>query len=169
MPFVCKEDGGIQCHPEIKPQTLEEARDLLVSLIGKSNVIGNGHSHQRNVIALCGHVTGGYHHFEITEQGKYILERGTLGPQGFLACEGDKDETASERASDNAEEINLGQVLQECELTSAGSTPVLIRELIGRRVRDYNYGDPITKDLRPDRVNIERDKAGVFIRRIWFG
>ena len=169
MPFVSKEDGGIQCQPEIKPQTLDEAREELVSLIGEDNVIGEGHSHQRIVIQLCGHISGLYHHFEITEQGKYILECGTFGPQGFLACAGDEGARVSRHEDNDAAETNLGQVLQECNLTSAGSTPVLIRELIGRRVRVYNYGDPITKDLRPGRVNIEREKDGVFIQRVWFG
>ena len=169
MPFVCKADGAIQCQAEPKALTLEEARAILVSLIGEDNVIGDGHTHSQIVIQLCGHVSGVYHHFKITDQGEFILERGIMGRQGFRACPGDEAENQACLAENDDGETNLGKILQECDLTSAASMPVLIRELIGRPVRVYNYGDPITKDLVEGRVNIERDKTGSNIRRIWFG
>lgn len=47
-------------------------------------------------------------------------------------------------------------------------TPVFVHELIGRIPRVYTIGDPLTKDFRLDRVNIEKDTSGR-IGRIWIG
>jgi hypothetical protein len=41
--------------------------------------------------------------------------------------------------------------------------------LLGKPVRVYHTGDPLTKDLRPDRVNLELNKQTERIIRVWWG
>ena len=170
MPFVCKDNGGIQCQ-DTPTLSLEDARAFLVSLIGAENVIGKGHTHSRIVIQLCGHSTGVYHHFEITPFGEFILQHGFVGPMGFLPCPGDADagEQAQNFADDDDNSPTLGKILAEGQYTSCASIPVLVRDLIGRPVRVYKKGDPITKDFVKDRVNIVLDKSGQIIVDIWYG
>lgn len=42
-------------------------------------------------------------------------------------------------------------------------------ELVGKRIRVYRYGDLITKDHRPDRVNIVLDAQSALVVDVWFG
>lgn len=51
---------------------------------------------------------------------------------------------------------------------TVGTTPVLIRELLGRLGRCYTQGDALTKDFVLERVNIEHDRNGR-ISDIWYG
>jgi hypothetical protein len=44
-----------------------------------------------------------------------------------------------------------------------------LSKLIGYTVRLYHTGDPLTRDLRPDRFDIELDPTTERIVRVWFG
>jgi hypothetical protein len=44
-----------------------------------------------------------------------------------------------------------------------------ISSLIGKSLRVYHTGDPLTKDLRPDRANIELSPSTDLIVQVWFG
>ena len=53
--------------------------------------------------------------------------------------------------------------------SAAFGTPVLVRELVGHPLRVYEDGQPITKDYRPERVNIVLTPGTDVIMDIWFG
>lgn len=62
-----------------------------------------------------------------------------------------------------------GGVLAENNVSEGNSTdPTLISEIVGHPLRVYKTGDAITKDFRPDRVNIETDTEGTIVN-VWFG
>ena len=76
---------------------------------------------------------------------------------------------------DNCERFvaeNCGAITLDVEAvqaaTSVGALSVQIRELLNRPLRVYKTGEAITKDFRPERVNIEVSEKN-FIRDIWFG
>ena len=164
MPYVCREDGAIQCEGNTGA-SLAETRSLLEALIAGNNV-KSGETRSRIVPSACGFPSGVYHRFEITEEGYKILFFGFAGPQGFYPC---SDQAMDELGVQTMEKGGLADMFREGTFTSAGYTPVLVRELIGRPVRVYNPGDALTKDLRPERVNIEVSKSGNTILKIWFG
>jgi len=137
--WVCKQDGTIQCG-YAREITLEEMRIELAELIGDSNIL-NMEKRSRVVISVCGAPTGNLNAYEITQEGWRLLDHGIRGRQGFEPCEG--------------EEIPNPQ-------------PVQIQELVGRPLRVYKTGDPITADSIPNRVNIVTDDQRVIVS-IWFG
>lgn len=159
--WVCKFDGTIQCDEDSKEITLEEMRKQLAALIGDDNILDMKKS-SRPMITLCGMPTGRMNSYEITEKGWFVLSRGIVGPQGFERCE--EDIGKKEKAGAAEADINIGQVIGIC----TSSNPVFIRELIGHPIRVYKTGDPLTKDWRPDRVNIETDAEGIIVK-VWFG
>jgi hypothetical protein len=148
--WVCKLDGTIQCDSDSKEITLEEMRVELESIIGSSNIL-NMEKRSRIVPDVCGFPTGKVNAYEITEWGAQLLETGFVGRQGFEPCSGDG-------------EVNLAQFLG----TSVRDTPSTIRELIGRTARVYKTGDALTRDWRPERVNIELNETSKVVD-IWFG
>ena len=165
MPYVCKPNGEIQCQGN-KPLSLEQATVLLIKLIGKENLVGEGHSHSLIVPKMCGLPGGIFHHFEITEEGEYLLSNGIMGRVGFRPCPGDAEtETAAFEALLDVKNLNIGSLVQLGGYTSATTNPVLIRELIGRGSRIYQSGDLLTKDYIENRVNIEL--SGSVIMSIW--
>lgn len=159
--WVCKFDGTIQCDEDAKEITLEQMRKQLAALIGGDNILDMKKT-SRPMITLCGMPTGRLNSYEITAKGWFVLSRGIVGPQGFERCE--KDAGKKEKADAAEADINMGQVIGIC----TSSNPVFIRELPGHPVRVYKTGDPLTKDWRPDRVNIETDTEGIIVR-VWFG
>ena len=50
----------------------------------------------------------------------------------------------------------------------SNSTPIYVRELVGRPLRVYNTADMLTEDFRLDRINIEVGDDGNVID-IWPG
>jgi hypothetical protein len=155
--WVCKPDGTIQCDEDSKEITLEEMREELASIIGDKNILGMKKT-SRPMIQLCGVPTGKMNAYEITEQGALILERGFVGPRGFNRCsaEGDKESEPSE--------ANVGQIIGSLTCHN----PTTVKELAGHPLRVYKTGDALTKDWRPDRVNIEIDSKGIIVS-VWFG
>ena len=155
--WVCKPDGTIQCDEDSKEITLEEMRGQLASLIGEDNIIGM-RKISKPMIQLCGMPTGKMNAYEITEKGALILERGFVGRQGFNPCSVEVD------AKSASSELNIGEIIGSLTCHN----PTTIRELIGHPLRVYKTGDAITKDWRPDRVNIEINSNGLIVN-IWFG
>ena len=152
--WVFKFDGTIQCDPDSVEITLEEMRQELSRIIGEGNIVSM-EKRSREMIQLCGMPTGSANAYEITEEGWYILNHGIVGRLGFCLCsdsKSDKDVT------------NIGQVIGA--ITS--SNPVMIRELVGHPLRIYKTGDAITKDWRPERVNIELSDKETIVD-VWFG
>jgi hypothetical protein len=155
--WVCKPDGTIQCDEDSKEITLEEMRGELASFIGEDNILSMKKV-SKPMIQLCGMPTGKMNAYEITERGYFILERGFVGPRGFIRCSADGD-TKSESS-----DINVGQIIGSLTCHN----PTTVRELAGHPLRVYKTGDAITKDWRPDRVNIEVDSKSSIVND-WFG
>ena len=153
--WVCKFDGTIQCDPDSKEITLEEMRKELAMFIGEDNILG---MEKRSVpmVQLCGMPTGSVNAYEITEKGESLLENGFFGRRGFNPC--------PTVAALNAD-VNVGQLIGM--LTSRN--PTTIKELVGRSLRVYKTGDPLTMDWRPERVNIETNPDNGVIVQVWFG
>jgi hypothetical protein len=139
--WICKHDGSIQCEPG-GGVSLEEMRKELAELIGGENILK---MEQRSVtvIQVCGAPTGNLNAYLITEEGWRLLNDGIRGREDFNPCEGE----------------NIPIPIPQ---------PVQIQELIGRPLRVYKTGEAITKDRRPNRVNIETDDQDVIVS-IWFG
>lgn len=156
--WVCKCDGTIQCDPNSSEISLETMREELASIIGEDNIISM-EKRSQPMIQVCGAPTGRMNAYQITPAGWCILNRGFVGRQGFNVC----PDGATEQEESGAT-VNVGRAIGA--LTSGN--PTLIRELIGHPLRVYQTGDAITKDWRPDRVNIETDENAVIVD-VWFG
>lgn len=160
---IYKQDGTIQCYPNIPPRPLAEDETALLKLgVGricdKANVPG-----PLVVNAPCGAPTGQVNSFAIPADDWEQLQAGIVGTLGFKPWTGAP-----------LPEMDLGPCCESSPPTGwhgtrsgADGTPVLIRELVGRPVRCYRLGDPITKDFRPDRVNIVHLDSRV--TDVWFG
>ncbi|WP_426924505.1 hypothetical protein [Ralstonia pseudosolanacearum] len=153
--WVYKHNGTVQCDSSHKPTSLGDTRKTLEAVIGSDNVLSQ---EERTVpmIQLCGAPTGNVNAYEITDKGWYLLRDGTVGRVGF------------ERWSDESKahfdgDINIGKVIGA--LTSR--QPQSVQELVGHPLRVYRTGDALTKDWRPDRVNIETNEG--LIVSVWFG
>jgi hypothetical protein len=158
--WVCKFDGTIQCDESSREITLEQMRKQLASVIGEDNILDMKKS-SRPMIDLCGVPTGRLNSYEITETGWFILNRGIVGNLGFEKCLAD-EETKTRQADGDIK--NIGRLIGEC----TKSNPIFVRELIGHPIRVYKTGDALTRDWRPDRVNIETSTDGIVVD-IWFG
>ncbi|WP_406609466.1 hypothetical protein [Agarivorans sp. JK6] len=152
--WVCKLDGSIQCDESSIVTTLYEDRNLLEKAIGEHHILSmEKRSHK--VIQLCGVPTGIVNAYEITEEGWIKLNTGFLGSLGFVLY--------SDYGTKNVE-TNLAEMIS----TLNGYSPKSIRELIGHPLRLYKTGDVITKDWKPERVNVETDDK-MIIANVWFG
>lgn len=80
--WVYKFDGRIQCEPESQPVSLETMRDQLAALIGSPNILSMRKA-SRPMPDRCGSPTGSMNTYEITSAGWRLLERGTVGKNGF--------------------------------------------------------------------------------------
>lgn len=153
--WVYKFNGTIQCDPETAAIPLEIMRLELEKYAGAENVLAMKTS-TRIMPALCGMPTGAINTYELTPAGWYQLEHGVLPNPGFMLLEDAKMQFSG---SDSVGQI-IGALIAE--------NPQLIRDLPGHPLRVYQTGDPITKDWRPDRFNIERS-ADNRIVQVWFG
>ncbi|UVO55078.1 hypothetical protein [Sphingomonas sp. SUN039] len=162
--WVCKPDGSIQCE-DIAGTPLDVARKQLAAIIGADEILN---AVQKHVIVpqTCGLPTGTLNAFELTDTGYFILFHGFVGPLGFKDCPHEIAAALGDGAV-AAGPLAAGVVNRISGLTSVHTTPVLIRDLLGRMVRAYHPGDALTEDLRPERVNIEI--ANGRIADIWFG
>jgi hypothetical protein len=132
--WVYKPDGTIQCDETERAIPLEEMRVELGGIIGAAEVL---RMEKRAVatIRMCGMPAGAVNAYEITEEGWTLLSSGTVGRRGFH----DWPEEEEPRG------------------------PATVRELIGRPVRVYRRGDPVTMDHRPERVDVETDDSNVIV------
>jgi hypothetical protein len=187
--WVYKADGTLQCGmgQEI---SLDQMRTELETLIGKNNVSA---SEKRTlpgfIIDLCGAPTGKVNAYKITAEGLYVLFHGFVGSAGFRvwtwpdAITGSAKPAATQSGGDahpwpwsalfaksETDEGRNRTALTNllASLTEVNANPTTLREIIGRPVRVYKTGDALTKDFRPERVNIEVSEAHQ-IARIWFG
>jgi hypothetical protein len=161
--WICKPDGTIQCQ-DVKGESLAEARARLERVIGPENVIGE-RQFSVPVFKLCGMPTGRTNAFELTEIGHHLLFHGFVGSLGFRNCRPETKAMASVAVAD--EKPELATLIEQSGVTGAANNPVLVRELIGHPVRVYEKGSMITKDFRPDRVNVVTLDG--LIHDIWFG
>ena len=162
--WVCKADGTIQCQgdPEIP---LDVMRAQLAAIIGEREIL-QAEKRSHIVPDVCGFPTGRMNAYQFTEHGYWLLTHGFVGPMGFTLC--DSQGAAPAARGEGRAETVLVDALRVTRLTSVGSMPTLIRELIGRPLRVYKAGDPLTQDFIQERVNIQVDESRR-IADIWFG
>ena len=142
--WVCKHDGSIQCEKS-GGTSLEEMKKELARLIGAEHIL-KMERRSVNVIQVCGSPTSNINAYLISEEGWHLLNDGIAGRHGFDPCKG--------------EDVPVSIPIP--------TQPTEIQELIGRPLRAYTTGAPLTEDHRPNRVNIETDKDGIIVQ-IWFG
>lgn len=153
--WIYKFDGTVQCEAEALEIPLEEMRRQLVVLIGANHILSMK-KEQRPMIQLCGMPTGALNCYEISQEGWILLSTGIAGMDGFQRLD--------EGPQESLENVNLGRLIGS--LTS--SNPQTVQELVGRTLRVYKTGDPLTKDWRPERCNIEVNDSPKIIK-VWFG
>lgn len=163
--WVCKADGRIQCqnNPEIP---LAVMRLELAWLVGGANIL----SEKKIAVIvpdLCGIPAGTFNAFEITEDGYHMLFHGFPGPNGFRDCPDAGKPVMPGLTDKDMPEPHFAAGVALTGISSATQSPVLVRELIGHRLRVYPQGSPITMDYVPDRVNIVT--KGHHIADIWYG
>jgi hypothetical protein len=147
--WVWRPDGAIQCFDKAG-ESLEDAHADLAQRIGSRNILDSTQL-SRPVIAMCGAPSGVMNAFLITERGFRLLFDGIAGPGGFSECDPEVNFPAQIRA---AGEADLSDIVTGTDISSARNNPVLVRELIGRPVRVYEFGNVVTGDYVADRVNI---------------
>ncbi len=161
---IYKQDGTVQCHPEILPRTLSHDEANLRK-IGVQNICASG-----NVLGpimapqWCGAPTSQVNAIAISDPDWQSLSHGIVGTLGFRLWIG----APVPQLDWTEESVSNAQPIPTAALMSVSMMPALIRDLIGRPVRCYAQGDSIEEDFVPDRVNIEHD-AAKRISNIWFG
>lgn len=174
--FVYRLDQSQQCYPERGARSVEEDKAALAKLIGPSDILeGRKIRVPIRVFEVCGGPTGMGNVFEITEAGAYTLFRGFVGPMGFKlwtwAPPFVKDKALSE---DHTipwpwKDIDTGSLINAlASLTEVGTQPIMLAEILGRRLRVIKEGDAVTMDWIPSRVNIVVNQESE-ISRIYFG
>ncbi len=119
----------------------------------------------------CGQPTGAVNAYEISESDWKKISDGFVGRLGFrlwtcdLSIDLDNDDLPWPWKSGGDDET---LPWPWPAATSVGSTPVLVRDLIGRPVRCYAEGTPVTRDFIPMRVNVVHSDDGKVVD-IWFG
>jgi hypothetical protein len=163
--WVCKPDGRIQCqdNPEIPLDTM---RKQLAAIVGDDNILD-----QKKITVItpkmCGIPAGTMNAYDLSEFGYELLHNGFVGPMGFRDCPGDGQHAMPGVTDQAGTEPNFATGVAFTGISSAGSTPTLVRDLIGHRVRVYEQGSPVTLDLIFGRVNVvTKDHV---IADIWFG
>ncbi|MEW6641123.1 MAG: hypothetical protein AB1586_11510 [Pseudomonadota bacterium] len=164
---VYKQDGTIQCEPEIKPRPLQVDADA-IRAIG-IRVIGGGQRERLPIFvpALCGSPTAWANVFSIDLNGVTRQQLFLLSAIGFRMWAFDPPARKSVAAGD--EDPFPHDLPVAANLLGPDPHPDRIADLIGYTVRIYRTGDPITKDYRRDRVNIETNPDSHRIVRYWFG
>ncbi len=154
--WIYRFDGTVQCDSGSREVTLEEMRAGLEAIVGEQNVRGM-EKRSLPTVELCGVPTGVVNAYEVTAEGWMLLNHGVVGNPGFALW-------PESRAPHVSKEVSPGLVLG----MSVRSIPSSIKDLIGRPLRVYTTGDAITKDWRPERVNIEVN-VNQHVIDIWFG
>ncbi|MBR1216755.1 hypothetical protein JQ557_02040 [Bradyrhizobium sp. U87765 SZCCT0131] len=165
---VYKQDGTIQCEPEIKPRPLKVDADA-IEAIG-IRVIGGG-QHERLPIfipALCGSPTAWANVFSIALGGVTRQQLFQLSSLGFRMWSFAPERAANPALAGDEDPFPLDMAIA-ANLLGSDPHPDRIADLIGHTVRVYRTGDPIPKDYRRDRVNFETDPGSHRIVRYWFG
>lgn len=163
--WVWRADGALQCS-DVAGQSLDAARADLALLVSDGGIIA-GKQMRRQVIAMCGAPSGVMNAFEVTELARHILFHGFVGPMGFADCPKEINVPPLAAVAEADRVADLAAVAGSTGITSATANPVLIRELVGRAVRIYEFGDSVTEDYRPYRTNIVTLDGRV--QDIWFG
>jgi hypothetical protein len=162
--WVCKTDGRVQCQDDSEIP-LATMRAELAMIIGAENILG-----QKKITVItpkmCGLSAGTLNAYEITDMGYYILYHGFIGPMGFHDCPGD-GRHAMPGVTDQEAAPGFAVGVALTGVSSAASTPVLARDLIGHLVRVYEQGSVISLDFIVGRVNIVT-KDGIIVD-IWYG
>ncbi len=161
---IFRPDGTVQCDSSVRPVPLPHDEALLRK-IGVKTICANGNVPGPLVVpACCGCPSGQVNAFAISFEDWETLQSGIVGTLGFALWAGAPlpDLGWADDCSLHPEPIPPSAV------PSLFNGPVLIRDLIGRPCRCYRHGDALTRDYRPERVNIEKDDDDR-ITKIWLG
>ena len=164
--WVIKDDGTRQCDDRNKGIPLEVMQQELEAL-GPKVIAAEKRQDCRAIIRVCGAPTGQVNAYEISEEDWETIQVSFVGPNGFRLWTCDARESSG--ALKMSGEIPWPLIHEMQKSSSAYSNPALVRELIGLESRYYEEGSPITKDYRPDRVNIVTERGTNVIMDIWFG
>lgn len=164
--WVIKDDGTRQCDERNKGMPLDVMQKELESLGAK---VHSAEKRQDCIahIRVCGAPTGQVNAYQISQEDWDEIKSSFVGPNGFREWTCDKRGDGGVISFSG--EIPWPLIHEMQRQTAAFSNPVLVRELIGRESRYYEDGSPITKDFRPERVNIVTEKGSSVIKEIWFG
>lgn len=171
--WVVKNDGTRQCDDRNQGTPLADTQRELESL--GAEVLSSEKRYDCWLYpAVCGAPTGRLNAHKISEADWKKIESGFVGPNGFRLWTCEEGENSRLLSLDGAPNESGGEIpwplIHAMQASSSVSFhPVMIRELIGRESRYYEYGSPITKDFRPDRVNIVTEVDSNVIKDIWFG
>lgn len=160
---VFKSDGTIQqqacCPVPLEHHAAELRKAGASKILGQANVPG-----PFATIEQTGASTGRVNAYAIPREDWECIGRGAVCRLGFRLWTGvpypDLALAADCRIGTSDRTGSRG--------TSLARSPVLIRELLGRRCRCYEQGTLLGDDFLPDRVNIEWDERGR-IADVWLG
>lgn len=165
---VYKQDGTIQCEPEIKPRPLQVDADA-IKAIG-IRVIGGGQRERLPIFVptLCGTPTGWANVFSIDLTGITRQQLFQLAALGFRMWAFDPAGARKAVKAGDEDPFPLDLPVA-ANLLGPDPNPDRLADLIGYVVRVYRTGDVLTDDYLRDRVNIETDPQSHRMVRYWFG
>ena len=160
---IYRADGTLQCL-DVAPIPLSHDEALLKK-IGVKTIFGSKNLRGPELVPdCCGCPTGMVNAFAISSEDWQALKDGIVGTLGFALWMG----APLPHLGWGVENKVHSEPMLLADTPSLCSMPVLIRELYGRPCRCYRRGDALTKDYRPERVNIEKDDDDR-ITKIWLG
>lgn len=167
--WVWRHDGTLQCGLG-QEETLDEARAALATVIGADAILNaEKRTLPTRFPAVCGTQTGRVNAFELTDAGRELLFGGTVGPICFRPWQDPAVSAQLLAGSEGSYVVALASVPEgkPVRLCGQGDAPDRIEDLIGRRCRVYQVGDPLTEDYWPERINIGLIDGR--IAELWFG
>lgn len=176
MVTVFKHDGTLQCGlgAEISLDAMKGAIEELGAHVTKSEK----RQHPAFFPQVCGARTGRCNVFELADDdwqksAKAILgagfelwpDRNEISIMGKSATDNEvlpwpwRQATGAPSTSQDSMSLTIGRI----------DPSVPLERLIGKRIRLYVEGDPITQDHRLDRANIVLASTDAAVKDIWFG
>jgi hypothetical protein len=160
---IYKADGTLQCCPDGPPPRPIAEDAAYLAAKGLVVVAARNEPGPDKVIQVCCGPTGRVNAFDIDVT--------SIKKEAFreIAADGWRVWSTSEDGPHLLGGSDVRFPMEFHPFPMPHEHPVLIADMVGRRVRVYREGDPITRDYQRDRTNFVLSPKTGLVLRYWFG